>query len=363
MAKKILFFVDDYGGGTGNVVQILANEFGRMPDLQPIVVFLNPHTKNSKLTSDIPTIEYRLSDNKSKNKLLFLWRNLKTIRKIVSTEKPDCILSFIDNINTNICLSQFFNRSIPIIVSERSNPLVIKPYGLYRYLRPLAYSRANIITVQCEIFKQFMPQFIHKMAVTPNPILKSPIVKTDYNIHGNVKFISCARLHKVKQFDKMIEAFALIHQNYSNCTLTIYGEGPEREDLERLIGQYNLTDTVFLSGATNNTFDKLVSADIYLMTSRQEGFPNSLCEAMAVGLPVVAFECHSGLRDIVDNDNNGFLTAADDTDEMCRCVLRLISDVNLRSRIGIEAIKVTSRFSVAEICKLWRGLIYGMMHK
>lgn len=354
---KVLFFVDDYGGGAGNVVQILANEFEKNPNICPVVALLNPHSAKYKLSESIQTVEYRMSDNKSGNKLVFLWRNLKTVRKIVAKVNPDCIISFIDNINTNVCLSLFFKK-IPIIVSERSNPLVIKPYGLYRYLRPLAYLRANKISVQCECFKDFMPLLKYKMIVTPNPVFKPQIVKTDYAINGAVKFISCARLSEIKQFDLMIRAFALIHSQLNNTTLTIYGEGSQRKALNSLIEELGLQDSVFLPGTTRDIYEKLCSADIYLMTSRQEGFPNALCEAMAVGLPVIAFECHKGLRDILYNGDNGYLIQPDNISALCSCALNLITDNSRRENIGQKAKTVCDKFNISNISGIWEKLVY-----
>ncbi len=355
MPKTILFFVDDYSGGAGNVVQILANEFHKLGEI-PVIAILNPHTKKYKLNEGIATIEYMMSKNTSKNKLVFLWRNLSTVRKIVKEVNPDVIVSFIDNINTNVCLSLFFKKRIPIIVSERSNPIAIQPYGLYRHLRPLAYRRANVITVQCEYFKNFMPNLKHKMVVTPNPVVKPAVTKESYLLGDKVKFVTCARLSTIKQLDKMIEAFNLIHRQIPNSQLTIFGEGPERHRLVLLIEQLSLNDSVFLPGATKNVFNELANSDIYLMTSKQEGFPNALCEAMSVGLPVVAFECHPGLRDIVECGKNGYLVSPDNINEFAQCTIMLLSDETLRKRIGQNAKKIVTKFSIKNVSIIWDNL-------
>lgn len=360
MQKTILFFVDDYGGGAGNVVQILANEFHKLGE-KPVLAILNPHTNKYKLDEGIRTIEYTMSRNASRNKLKFLWRNLSTVRTIVKDVNPDVIVSFLDNINTNVCLSLFFTKRIPIIVSERSNPIAIKPYGLYRHLRPLAYRRANIITVQCEYFKSFMPELRHKMVVTPNPIIKPAITKSSYLIGNKVKLVSCARLSPIKQLDKMITAFNLIHQQMPNSQLTIFGEGSERQKLESLIDQLALRDSVFLPGATKNVYNELANSDIYLMTSKQEGFPNALCEAMAVGLPVVAFECHPGLRDIV-KDGNGILCIPDCIEDMVEKVIMLLNDINVRREMGLKAIKISDTYSIDRISKLWLNLCMNSLY-
>lgn len=349
---KILFFVDDYSDGAGNVVRILANEFEKRSSIEPVVAVLNPHSPNNKLSKNIRTIECRMSDNKSRNKLLFFWRNIKSVRKIVAEIKPDRIISFLDNINTNVCLSLFFKR-IPIIVSERSNPLAIKPYGQYRYLRSFAYLRANKISVQCGCFKDFMPLLKRKMIVTPNPVTAPSVTKDGYSISGPAKFISCARLAKIKQIDLMIEAFALIHSKYPDSQLTIYGEGPERKALESLIKNLDLTESIFLPGAIKDVYPELQSADIYLMTSFQEGFPNSLCEAMAIGLPTISFKCHDGLEEIVHNGIDGILVQKNSAEEMAKEGLNLLQSEKKRKTIGTEAKKISDKFGVDRICDLW----------
>lgn len=358
--KKILFFVDDYGGGAGNVVQILANKFQSLADITPVVAVLNPHSPKYKLSPTVEVIEYTMSQNKSKNKLLHLWRNISSVRSIVNEVSPDVIISFLDNINTNVCLSQLFNPKIKIIVSERSNPLAIKPYGLYRHLRPLAYARANKITVQCEYFKNFMPGFMHKMIVTPNPVIKPFQSKESYTLNKPARFVSCARLSKIKQFDKMIQAFKLIHDSHPDTQLTIYGEGLERQNLQDLISELHLDNAVCLPGASQDVFSNLVESDIYLMTSEQEGFPNALCEAMSVGLPVVAFECHPGLRDIIDDGANGFLVANGNIESMAEKSCVLLDDCRLREYVGNNAKLISEKFNVSKVLDIWLAQVESL---
>ncbi len=352
MKKKILFFVDDYSGGAGNVVQLLANYYHANNIFEPVVALLNPHTKGYKLNSDIQVIECSLEKNLSKNKFLALCRNVKDVRRIVKQVNPTGIISFLDNVNTLVCISMFFNK-MPIIVSERSNPLMIKPYGLLRHLRPIAYRRANKISVQCACFAKFMPGISHKILITPNPVLQPTHIKTTYKTDGIVNIVSCARLSPVKQFDKMIDAFGKAYTQNPNLRLTIYGEGQERALLEKKLSEEGLTLCVTLPGAVKNVHEKLSLADIYLMTSQQEGFPNALCEAMAVGLPVVAFACHEGLKDIVENEVNGYLVPQDDTTSMANVISQLAANETLRMRIGSKAKDIVNKFSVENICTLW----------
>ena len=106
----------------------------------------------------------------------------------------------------------------------------------------------------------------------------------------------------------------------SDLTLDIWGDGPEKEHLQKLILTERMENNVFLRGNTKQVHQKLAEADIYLLTSFQEGFPNALSEAMTVGLPSVSFHCHSGMDELVQDGVNGFLVEPEDADAFCQKV-------------------------------------------
>lgn len=351
--RTVLFFVDDYSGGAGNVVQILANELNQDSRYVPVIVILNPHTTKNKLSPDIKVIELPLYKNYSKNRLINLWRNIISIRRIVKLVSPDIIISFINNTNILVCLSLIWNHKIPIIVSERSNPLVMLPSGKMRMFYRFAYRRADLISVQCAYFSNFIPSLSKKIIVTPNPIQSTVYMKHNYNFGKTIRLVTCARLHPIKQLDLMIDVFDAINKKYPNSSLTIYGEGQDRARLESIIKYKHLETVVSMPGAFKDVHQIISDYDIYIMTSKQEGFPNAMCEAMAVGLPVVAFMCHDGLKEIIRNDVNGFLIPRYDVKMMCDCLENLINNSTLRENIGQNAKLVSQTFSTSRIAGLW----------
>lgn len=359
--SKILMFVDDYSGGAGNVMQILANEFYRNGRYEPVVVFLNPHTDRYKLDVSIRVINHPLSQFKSTNKFAQFLRSIHSVNHLIEREEPIAIISFLDNINTLVSFARYFNHSVPIVVCERSNPLVIKPSLAWRLLRAIAYRRADVITVQCSNFASFMQSQRHKIIVTPNPIITPEKVKKDYTINGPVKLVSCARLSSIKQHHKMIDAFELLWMRGLPCQLTIYGEGPERPLLEKMIVEKGLQGVVKLPGAVKDVHHRLLDSDIYLMTSSQEGFPNALCEAMAVGLPSVSFMCHEGLMDIVQDGVNGFLVEPNDVVAMADRVQQLVSDLLLREQMGRAACYIAERYNLRATYEMWTSIIENLI--
>jgi len=353
---KILFIVDDFGGGAGNVIQILANEFVRRGyDVK--VLLLNYHTENNRLNEKVSVIRHTISSKNVKNKLIWLKNTTKELRQIIIKSNPDVVISFLDNNNTLTGLSLMFDK-IPLIVSERSNPIVIKPKGFWRILRIPAYLRADAVTVQCSNFVRFNRLFSRKTLVTPNPIVKPTLEKVMPQVNSDeVRLISCGRLAPIKRFDLMIRAFYKINKNFPNTKLYIYGEGSERGVLEKLIQDLSLNDKVILAGRTDDIYSVLNNSDIYVMTSEQEGFPNALSEAMAVGLSSVAFECHEGLRDLIDDGKNGFLVPPGDIGLMAERVCYLIENINLRNTFSVKSKEVSRKFSVGSVCDLWEELI------
>lgn len=354
---KILFVVDDFSGGAGNVVQILANGLLNRGN-EITVLLLNYHTQNNRLNKEIKVIKNNITYLRASNKIVWLMQTIKELKKLIVGLNPDVVISFLDNNNTLVGLTLMFENT-PLIVSERSNPIEIKPKLYWRVLRIPAYLRANAVIVQCSNFVNFNRLFSGKTSVIPNPVIEPRVKKKDVlNDKDMIKIVSVGRLAKIKQFDLMIKGFAKINRQFPNTGLCIYGEGQERDKLENLIKQLSMQDSIFLPGRTNNVYDVLNNSDIYLMTSEQEGFPNALCEAMAVGLPVVAFECHEGLRDIVDNGKNGFLVPPGDIDDFVKHIETLIKDADLRYTLSENAKTVSEKFSVGTILDRWEETIH-----
>ena len=353
---KILFIVDDFSGGAGNVIQILANEFYRRRN-DVIVLLLNYHTHSNLLNDEISIITHNVSSENASNKLLWMKKTTNELRKLIMELDPNVVISFLDNNNTLTGLSLMFEK-IPLIVSERSNPIAIKPKGVWKILRIPAYLRANVVTVQCSNFVKFSKLFSHKTYVTPNPIARPTIERiTLRDDDKKIHIISCGRLAQVKRFDLMICTFYKVNKRFPNSVLHIYGEGSERRNLEQLIAELSLNGKVELPGQTNDIYTVLNNGDIYLMTSDQEGFPNALSEAMATGLPCVAFECHEGLRDLVDDGINGFLVPPGNIELMAERVCSLVENDNLRNTFAEKAQLVSKKFSVNSVCDIWEGLI------
>ncbi len=172
----------------------------------------------------------------------------------------------------------------------------------------------------------------------------------------NKTIISCGRLTFQKGFDILIDAWSILHKAYPEWRLEIYGDGDDKELLKNKVNNLGLQNSIFLQGTENNLIDKYLESSIYVMSSRFEGLPMVLLEAMACGLPVVSFACPTGPKDIINNNIDGFLIENGNINEMVNKLEQLILNKEKRKNMGKMARENIQRFSQDRVMEQWKEL-------
>jgi glycosyltransferase involved in cell wall biosynthesis len=284
---------------------------------------------------------------------------VRSLRRFLARESPDRIVSFIDETNVLVLLAAR-GTGIPVVVSVRTDPSRHAIPRPWRILRRLTYPWARAIVVQTETAASYFPaSWASRIAVIPNPVPKmetanGPSRPLDGATH---RIVAMGRLGKEKGFDLLIRAFAGIAGAHPGWDLTILGDGEEREALAGEIERSGVSGRASLAGRVADTGVVLRGSDLFVLPSRYEGFPNALCEAMACGLPVVAFDCRSGPATIVRDGVDGVLVPAEDVGALSAAMARLIADPESRRRLGARAVEVSDRFSVERIASLWERIL------
>lgn len=353
---KLLLVVDSFWGGAGNVMQILAGELSRRGHSCTLLLLNGSVTAPKHDLTGVEVREYPLVQNEPAHTPIGrLLRYRKAVKRLINEIKPQAILSFLTEYNDLTAWS--VGGKYPLVISERNNPFHDQLKPQWVLLRKLFYHRADRVVIQCSQFAEYFNDSLQpKLRVIPNPIL-APTQSHQPREDRKIRLVSLGRLHPQKNFPWMIEAVCRIHAQNPACTLTIYGTGDEEDKLRAQIEQNHAQSFITLAGKTSTPHEVMAHSDIFLMTSDYEGFPNALSEAMAVGLPTVTRLCHEGLRDLVQDGINGYLTPASDMDCFINCVLQLAQDVKLRLTIGGAATEVSKRFSVAQIVDQWEKVL------
>ena len=172
----------------------------------------------------------------------------------------------------------------------------------------------------------------------------------------NKQVVAVGRLTEQKGFDWLISIWKIVSEAYPDWRLVIVGEGEQKAMLEEEIRSRNLRERVEIRPFTRAIVPVYLESSVYVMTSRYEGFPMVLIEAMACGLPVVSFACPSGPTEIIREGKNGFLVPVGDCGLFAERICQLIGDCRLRAQMGKEAILDSDRFTEDQIMEKWDHL-------
>lgn len=284
-------------------------------------------------------------------------RTVICLRQALRRAHPDTVISFIDTTNT-LTLMASRGLGVPVIISERNDPQQ-RSLGLaWSGLRSMFYRQADAVVVQTGVVRDWALRFqgIKAIYVIPNPV--NPTLNGSEHAssrHGSSHtIVAMGRLVRLKGFDLLIEAFGRCAAKHPDWSLVILGEGPERANLQAIAADLGIADRVSLAGQRREPATVLKGADLFVSSSRTEGFPNALLEAMACQLPVVSTDCSSGgPRDIVRDGVDGILVPPDDVAALADAMDRLMANSDERHRLGAGALNVIERFSMERIMTMW----------
>ena len=168
--------------------------------------------------------------------------------------------------------------------------------------------------------------------------------------------IAAGRLTPQKGFDLLIEAFHRVHERHPDWELAVFGDGRLRRELTEQIKELGLGGHVHLRGVTRQLDRELARASVFALSSRFEGLPMVLLEAMDSALPVVAFDCPTGPAEVVEDGVNGLLLPREDVAALADGLCRLIEDEELRASMGSAARRTSARYAIPAVAQSWDRL-------
>ncbi len=282
---------------------------------------------------------------------------LHGLRAALRAAQPDVVVSFTDQTNVLVLLAAQ-QLGIPVVVSERIDPRRHDPGSAWRALRHATYRHAAAIVVQTERVRSWAERFVPtgRVYVIPNP-QRAAQVATPPAGERATRIMAMGRLVPQKGFDQLIRAFVAVAADFPEWRLEIYGEGPDRDTLEASVRTHGVSHVVSLPGRTTEGDAALATASIFALTSRYEGFPNVLLEAMTHGCACVATDCDSGPAELLVDRQSGLLAPVDDTTAIAGALRQLMGDRELRTALGHGAQKASARFTPECVLDQWDAVL------
>jgi GalNAc-alpha-(1->4)-GalNAc-alpha-(1->3)-diNAcBac-PP-undecaprenol alpha-1,4-N-acetyl-D-galactosaminyltransferase len=308
-------------------------------------------------------LEARLLPPSLFHRLWYLANRVISIRRSIKSYQPDVVVSLIDKVNILVLFS-LLGTGIPVVISERVHPAHNPIARAWKLARRLIYPLARAVTVQTEEGAAWFRQ--HSSIKHPVVIANAVRHLRDFDREGGAPaadavpeqpfILAIGRLSEQKGFDLLLEAHRRAGLAGAGWRLVILGEGPERKALEGQARALGIGDMVSFPGFVDiGPF--LRKAGFFVLSSRYEGFPNVLMEAMQLGLPCISFDCPSGPCDLVTNEQNGLLLPPQDVSSLSAALARLAADAELRARLGRAAAGVNEQFSQERIYGKWLALL------
>jgi GalNAc-alpha-(1->4)-GalNAc-alpha-(1->3)-diNAcBac-PP-undecaprenol alpha-1,4-N-acetyl-D-galactosaminyltransferase len=356
-ARRITFVTSSLDvGGASRVITLLANAWAATGALVSVVTL--DWERDPYFSMDSRVHVQHLDLIKTSDNLVAAIRNnierVVRLRKAISATRPDVVISFGDRSNVRALLATIRQRW-PIIVADRTSAQPMSGWA-WRWLRLLTYRRADGYVLQTQAMARTTPRFLRSRAtVIPNPVVVPEVSHRPVGDRHDV--VALGRLVPQKGFDLLIEAFASVTATDPRVHLTIVGGGEEEEALRAQIERLGLGERISMPGQTEAPGDALAGATMFVLSSRVEGFPNALLEAMALGLPVVAFDCAYGPGEIVRDGVDGILVPDGDVPGLASAIRRLLASPDLRSSMGEKAREVRDRFAAAGVAAQWDALV------
>ena len=306
--KKVLLAINClFGGGAERVVSVWANQLSKKGyDVAILVDYRNDGEYS--IPNDVKV--FSVADDVEALLKMGKLRRMKKMRSLVKSLAPDVIINFLERMQIWMMFATF-GLNVRRIETVRNNPWVTcGDSKVLRFLWNKCFKRSDKIILQtAEQGEYFRKNTQEKCVIVPNPIAAKYKEETDREVPNHIKkFIAAGRLNPQKNYPLMIRAFSSVAKN-NDITLDIFGAGDKkyRNELQSLIDELKMSDKIKLRGRTSNLINEYKNAHAYLMTSDFEGMPNALAEAMATELVCISSNCRTGPKDLIDNNENGFL--------------------------------------------------------
>lgn len=360
MNCKLLFVIDQLDhGGAGRVASILINELVKRGYDISIITAIKYHKINYQIADSVIVKEWYEPEPIKHGffgRIANMYNRYRYFRKALKEVKPDIIIAFTHNIFFYTKLWSW-GYKVPIIASDHTS--MGRDLGrLTNYIRHNFYRKADIVTILTEKDAKILGKRLPNKEVVYNPVTFATF-KGDLKREKTVLCVGRKNYWSVKGFDRIIAIWGKLYPKHPDWKLVIVGPGSEKSDkeLRQMISEAGVENGAILQGNTNDMEQLYRSAEIFALTSRVEGFPLVLVEAMSQGCACVAFSMQGAISEIINDGEDGDIVEDGNLDAFSIRLEQLINDPELRSKYSQNGKHNVERFSVDAFADKWETLI------
>lgn len=364
-------------GGAEQSICSLANQLVHYYDVEILSVYrlqdspffyLNQQVKLRYLTDFVPNNAIFRQMIEHRKYLPALFEGIKGL--VLLAKKRKAVCSAIKKCDADIIISTRADFSKKAGKYRKNNCRLFAwehnhPHGNSAVIRKVKKSCRNADALVCvgrgvaEIYRHEFANSQCRVIHIPNFCEEVPREDQLSTITGK-HLLACGRLEPEKGFEDLIKAFKLLVKMDNDFSLTIVGDGSQREKLTRLAVSEGICDKISFPGTlTKNEINQLYcSSDLFVMTSHTESFGLVLLEAMSHGVPCIAFDSAEGACELIEDGQNGFLVKNRDCEELAKMIMTFFeSSEEKKLRLGKNAVQTVSNYSSVKITELWRNLL------
>lgn len=282
--------------------------------------------------------------------------NMLWIRRYLLNH-ADCVISFLASLNI-LVLSALMGTGVCKVVADRSDPYRVPANAFLRKARNLLYRTADAVVVQTEKSYGYFPPIVQRKArVIHNP---TSVKRDDRGLALRTEkqdlVVCVGRLMAVKDPFVLLSAFDMFHESFPSYRLVWFGEGEMREEMEKWIAKKGLGNCVQLPGTRKDIVREMAAAKMFVMTSKYEGMPNALIEAMSIGLPCICTRV-AGAEELIEAEKNGILVPVGGINECRDAMTRVAENGEYAENLGRNAAETADMLDVENIMRQWMEIL------
>ena len=341
--KSILLIVNTLYAGAGKILMFVAEACARAGWNVTIATMYDENASDYNIEG-VNFVDFGISMESR------MWRiqALKTIRRNVRALKPTIVCAFVSDV---VFMTRLATLGLDLfyIAAERGDPYTLPA----KWVKPVkwAYSKSDYSIFQLKGAQDFFSKYVRDNSeIIPNPYTTNAVVKPYVGMR-NKTVISVGRFVDQKGYDVLINAYKLFSAKHQDYKLILYGDGPLRNKLIDITLQLGLSESVLFPGFIHDVPKTICKDGMFVLSSRFEGIPNALIEAMSVGVPTISTDCSpGGPRFLTNNGQRGILISVDNVDAMANAMCYLADNEEKSqeySRLGLEIIEELNPQTIA----------------